>query len=165
MCWRRWAAEPATRPPVYTTFIRLEQALGMALFDITAARVFAGARARGAGSPLIRATIAVGSLITATIPPRIGLILYGFRGNVSIGQLFAAGVILGPLMTVFLKSTVIALLLTPILVPVVTRLGIDPVHFGLVMMTCVTLGSMTPPVGVAMFIVCGMLDWPVDEHT
>jgi tripartite ATP-independent transporter DctM subunit len=65
----------------------------------------------------------------------------------------------------FLESTVIVLLLTPILVPVVTRLGIDPVHFGLVMMTCVTLGSMTPPVGVAMFTVCGMLNCPMDEYT
>jgi TRAP-type C4-dicarboxylate transport system permease large subunit len=64
-----------------------------------------------------------------------------------------------------LESTVIVLLLTPILVPVITRLGIDPVHFGLVMMTCVTLGGMTPPVGVAMFTVCGMLKCPMDEYT
>jgi tripartite ATP-independent transporter DctM subunit len=65
----------------------------------------------------------------------------------------------------FLESTVITLLLTPILVPVVTRLGIDPVHFGLVMMTTVTLGGMTPPVGVAMYTVCGMLNCPMDEYT
>ena len=37
------------------------------------------------------AVIAVGSLITATIPPSIGLILYGFLGNVSIGKLFLGG--------------------------------------------------------------------------
>ncbi len=64
-----------------------------------------------------------------------------------------------------LESTVITLLLTPILVPVITRLGIDPVHFGVVMMTTVTLGSMTPPVGVAMYTVCGMLDCSMDEYT
>lgn len=49
--------------------------------------------------------------------------------------------------------------------PIITRLGIDPVHFGLVMMTCVTLGGMTPPVGVAMFAVCGILKCPMDEYT
>jgi TRAP-type C4-dicarboxylate transport system permease large subunit len=65
----------------------------------------------------------------------------------------------------FLESTVITLLLTPILVPIITRLGIDPVHFGLVMMTTTTLGGMTPPVGVAMYTVCGMLNCPVDEYT
>jgi TRAP-type transport system large permease protein len=267
--------------------------------------------ARGYSRGYVCAAIAVGSLITATIPPSIGLILYGFLGNVSIGRLFVAGIVPGLLMTLFLmvtaylvavkrdyqpelaqlprarevlaaawdskwalmfpvllivgirygiftpseagafavvyaifvgalvyrqltmkqlysalkhsladtgmimliimfsamigymitlesvpqqatsllagltsnkyvlmillvvfltmlgmflESTVITLLLTPILVPVITRLGIDPVHFGMVMMTTVTLGSMTPPVGVAMYTVCGMLDCPMDEY-
>ncbi|HEY8243775.1 MAG TPA: TRAP transporter large permease [Casimicrobiaceae bacterium] len=258
------------------------------------------------------AVISVGSLITATIPPSIGLILYGFLGNVSIGRLFLGGVIPGILMTfvlmgttwgmarrrgyttdmagfpgwnevlretnrskwallfpvflivgirfgiftpsevgafavmyavavgvfayreldwkrfnealrhsvhdigmimliimlsamigyvialervpqnaaewivgvtqnpqvlisilvvfilvlgMFLESTVIVLLLTPILVPIVTKAGVDPVHFGLVMMTATTLGGMTPPVGVAMYTVCGLLDTPMDEYT
>jgi len=65
----------------------------------------------------------------------------------------------------FLESTVIVLLLTPILVPIVTKAGVDPVHFGLVMMTATTLGGMTPPVGVAMYTVCGLLDTPMDEYT
>lgn len=69
------------------------------------------------------------------------------------------------LLGMFLESTVIVLLLTPILVPIITKAGIDPVHFGLVMMTATTLGGMTPPVGVAMYVVCGMLDCPMDEYT
>jgi TRAP-type C4-dicarboxylate transport system permease large subunit len=56
------------------------------------------------------------------------------------------------------------LLLTPIFVPVIQRVGVDPVHFGILMMTIVTLGSMTPPVGVAMYTVCGMLDTPLEEY-
>ncbi len=68
------------------------------------------------------------------------------------------------LLGMFLESTVIVLLLTPILVPIVVKAGIDPVHFGLVMMTATTLGSMTPPVGVAMYTVCGLLDTPMDEY-
>ncbi|MTI17674.1 TRAP transporter large permease [Rhodobacteraceae bacterium RKSG542] len=64
----------------------------------------------------------------------------------------------------FLESTVLVLLLTPIFVPVITKLGIDPVHFGILMMTIVTMGSMTPPVGVAMFTVCGILECPTEEY-
>ena len=64
----------------------------------------------------------------------------------------------------FFESTILVLLLTPILVPVVTKAGVDPVHFGILMMTIVTFGSMTPPVGVAMFTVCSLLDTRIEEY-
>ncbi|MHB2264033.1 TRAP transporter large permease [Aliihoeflea sp. PC F10.4] len=57
----------------------------------------------------------------------------------------------------FVEATVLVMLLTPILVPVITAAGVDPVHFGLIMMTLLTFGGMTPPVGVSMFTVCGIL--------
>nr|WP_226898206.1 TRAP transporter large permease [Mangrovicoccus algicola] len=63
------------------------------------------------------------------------------------------------------EATVLVMLLTPILVPVVTAAGIDPVHFGLIMMTLVTFGGMTPPVGVSMFTVCGILGCSYKEYT
>mgnify|MGYP001765317580 FL=1 len=65
----------------------------------------------------------------------------------------------------FVESTVLVLLLTPIFVPIITKLGVDPVHFGILMMSIVTLGSMTPPVGVAMYTVCSILDTPIEEYT
>ncbi|HRW00006.1 MAG TPA: TRAP transporter large permease subunit, partial [Aminobacteriaceae bacterium] len=50
------------------------------------------------------AVIALSSLITATIPPSIGLILYGFVGEVSIGKLFIGGIVPGLLMTFILMG-------------------------------------------------------------
>ncbi|MDR2491660.1 MAG: TRAP transporter large permease subunit, partial [Spirochaetaceae bacterium] len=47
----------------------------------------------------------VTALITATIPPSLGLIIFGFVGEVSIGRLFAAGIVPGILMMVFLMAT------------------------------------------------------------
>ena len=61
-------------------------------------------------------------------------------------------------------SNVIILLLTPIFLPIVTKVGVDPVHFGIVMMTIVTMGVMTPPIGTAVYIVCGILDVPLEEY-
>src|SRR5690606_5959874 len=61
--------------------------------------------AKGYGKGFSAAAIAVGSLITATIPPSIGLILYGYVGNVSIGQLFIAGIVPGILMMLGLMTT------------------------------------------------------------
>lgn len=106
----------------------------------------------------------IGYMITLErVPQQATAFLAGLSGNKYVLMLLLVAFL--SLLGMFLESTVITLLLTPILVPVVTRLGIDPVHFGLVMMTTVTLGSMTPPVGVAMYTVCGMLDCPMDEYT
>ncbi|MDT8853743.1 TRAP transporter large permease [Paracoccaceae bacterium Fryx2] len=63
------------------------------------------------------------------------------------------------------EATVIVMLLTPILVPVITAAGVDPVHFGLIMMTLVTFGGMTPPVGVSMFTVCSILNCSYQDYT
>ncbi|MGP9640436.1 TRAP transporter large permease subunit, partial [Halomonas sp. AOP42-A1-14] len=57
---------------------------------------------RGYSGGYAISVIAVSSLITATIPPSIGLILYGFVGEVSIGRLFIAGIVPGVLLTIVL---------------------------------------------------------------
>ncbi len=64
----------------------------------------------------------------------------------------------------FFESTILVLLLTPIFVPIIERVGFDPVHFGILMMTIVTLGSMTPPVGVAMYTVCSIMDVKIEDY-
>ena len=52
----------------------------------------------------------------------------------------------------------------PILLPLVQSFGIDPVVFGMVLCTVVTMGNMTPPVGMAMYTVCGILDIKLDDY-
>jgi tripartite ATP-independent transporter DctM subunit len=76
---------------------------------------------------------------------------------IMIGFLFITGM--------FVDSNVNFLLLTPIFLPMVKEMGIDPVHFGVLMATVVTLGVMTPPVGSALYTVCGIIDCPVEEYT
>ena len=57
----------------------------------------------------------------------------------------------------FLEGLTTVVMLTPILLPVAKAIGLDPVFFGIVMCTVCCLGILTPPVGVAMYIVCGTL--------
>ena len=64
----------------------------------------------------------------------------------------------------FIEATVLVLLLTPIFIPIIRPLGVDPVHFGILMMSVVTLGGMTPPVGVAMYAVCSILNCSIEEY-
>lgn len=56
-----------------------------------------------------------------------------------------------------IEGTAALILLTPILVPAVTKLGIDPLHFGLVIVVNLTLGGVTPPVGTMMFTTCSIM--------
>lgn len=65
----------------------------------------------------------------------------------------------------FMETTVITLIVTPILLPVITRYGIDPVHFGIIMMTIVTMGCSTPPVGVALYTCSDIMHCKVEETT
>lgn len=68
------------------------------------------------------------------------------------------------LLGMVLDSDVNTLLLTPIFLPIVQAAGVDPVHFGVMMATLLTVGVMTPPVGTACYIVCGILDCPIEEY-
>ena len=55
----------------------------------------------------------------------------------------------------------IMILTVPILFPVATQLGIDPVHFGVVIVLNLMIGSLTPPVGVNIFVTAAMAKVPV----
>jgi TRAP-type transport system large permease protein len=102
------------------------------------------------------------AIIFEQVPQSIaGSILSG----ISQPQLIVATILLMLFVAgLFVESTVLVLLLTPIFVPIIKQIGFDPVHFGILMMTIVTLGSMTPPVGVAMYTVCSLIDCPIENY-
>lgn len=83
------------------------------------------------------------------VPQSLSELFIGITSNPTLMVLIA--VVLLVMCGMFIETTVIALLLTPILVPAVEAVGVDPVHFGLVMMTATTMGIMTPPVGIALY--------------
>ncbi len=54
------------------------------------------------------------------------------------------------------------LILTPILLPVVTSIGVDPVHFGMIMMVNLGIGLITPPVGGVLFVGSAIAKLPIE---
>lgn len=52
----------------------------------------------------------------------------------------------------FMEALAAIVILTPILLPVVTKVGVDPVHFGVIMVVNLAIGFITPPVGVNLFV-------------
>jgi hypothetical protein len=63
------------------------------------------------------------------------------------------------------EGTSALIILTPIFVPILTKLGIDPVHFGVVLVANLTIAGITPPVGQLMFISSQVLKVPMDDYT
>ncbi|MCK2168808.1 TRAP transporter large permease [Thalassospira xiamenensis] len=65
----------------------------------------------------------------------------------------------------FLEGAANILLVTPIVMPVLVNAGYDPVHMGILIVTLINFGGLTPPVGVIMFTVCGILDVKTGAYT
>jgi tripartite ATP-independent transporter DctM subunit len=103
------------------------------------------------------------ALTWVRLPVALSGMIFGITENpqalvlLMLGFLFVTGMIV--------DSNVNFLLLTPIFLPIVTSAGIDPVHFGILMATIVTLGVMTPPIGSALYTVCGIIDCRVEDYT
>jgi len=89
-------------------------------------------------------------------------VMLGISENPYVVLLLILGFLL--VLGMFIESVVIILLFTSVLLPMIDQVGVDPVHFGLVMMLMVTLGLVTPPVGVSMYTVCSILNCPLEKY-
>ena len=63
----------------------------------------------------------------------------------------------------FMETLAAIIVIGPILAPVAQNYGIDPVHFGLIMIANLATGMVTPPVGVNLFVACETAGLRVDQ--
>jgi len=67
------------------------------------------------------------------------------------------------IMGMFMDGGASIIVLAPILVPIAVSLGIDPVHFGVVMVVNMAIGTATPPLGLCLFLGCSIADLAVEK--
>jgi C4-dicarboxylate transporter DctM subunit len=67
------------------------------------------------------------------------------------------------IMGTFMDALANILILTPLLLPVVKVLGVDPIHFGIIMIICSSMGFLTPPVGVNLFVGCSIANISIEK--
>ncbi len=65
----------------------------------------------------------------------------------------------------FMEGTAIMIIVVPLLMPTVLSLGIDPVHFGIVLVVNLTIGAVTPPLGTVMYTTCAITRCSVSDFT
>ncbi len=63
----------------------------------------------------------------------------------------------------FMEPTGIILILAPILFPIATQLGIDPVHLGIIMVVNLEIGMITPPIGLNLFVTAGITGMSIGQ--
>jgi tripartite ATP-independent transporter DctM subunit len=101
----------------------------------------------------LSATFSYG-IIWERLPQRLAELMLGVSHVPWIALLIIIAFLL--LAGTFMDSTVLILMLTPILVPVALQLNIDLVHFGIVMVLTLTLGLLSPPEGAVLYIICSV---------
>lgn len=102
-------------------------------------------------------------LVSQQIPQRIAAGMLGVTSNPYILLLIFNVILL--IVGTFLNTTAAVVLLTPILVPVLTSVGIDPVFAGVVMIVNLAVGMITPPVGLCLFVGCNIGGISIEQMT
>jgi tripartite ATP-independent transporter DctM subunit len=95
------------------------------------------------------------------IPLKITTAMTSLSDNryVILGLINVMLLVLGTLM----DMAPLILILTPILLPVITSIGIDPVHFGMIMLVNLGIGLITPPVGAVLFVGSAVAKLPIEQ--
>lgn len=100
-------------------------------------------------------------LTTAGIPKKIGAWITGAIHSDVLILLAILGILL--LVGCFVDNISSCLVLTPIFLPIVTSIGMDPIHFGVVMTVALAIGFCTPPFGSNLFIAAAISGLPIES--
>lgn len=95
------------------------------------------------------------------MPQQVSALMLGFSKNPAVLLLLSNIILL--IAGMFLESTAAIMILTPILLPPLVAAGVDPVHFGLVMVFNLMLGMITPPVGMSVYMLSPIVNLPVGK--
>ncbi|GAC1606733.1 MAG: TRAP transporter large permease [Ramlibacter sp.] len=110
-------------------------------------------------SAMVGALIAFASVITYLmtvdlLPQKLTVLLMGLTTN-PLAYMGLVAVLLF-VVGMFLESNAAYIMLVPLLHPIAIKYGIDPLHFGFLFVLNLVIGMLTPPVGVVLFVVCGV---------
>lgn len=110
------------------------------------------------------ATSAAYLITTAQIPTMLTNTLMSWSGgNPILGMLLINILLL--IVGAVMDLTPALLILAPILLPIVTGFGLDPIYFGVVLVVNLCIGLITPPVGTVLYVGCGLSKLSIRELT
>lgn len=113
----------------------------------------------GITSAVVGALIAFASVITYLmtvdlLPQKLSELLLSLTSDPMVFLMLVAVLLF--VVGMFLESNAAYIMLVPLLHPIALQYGIDPLHFGFLFVLNLVIGMLTPPVGVVLFVVCGV---------
>ncbi len=102
-------------------------------------------------------------MVWERIPEKLANFMLGISSNSTVLMLIIVMFLV--FAGLFIDATALILMTTSVFLPVARRIGIDPVHFGLVFILAAAMGNQTPPVGASMYAGCSVLGASVEEYT
>ncbi len=111
---------------------------------------------------LVFTATAFGYLLTSyRIPVEIANGILSLTDNVYVVWAFVVLLLL--FLGMFMETLAIIMLVTPVLLPIMVAYGVDPIHFGIILICCCGIGFSTPPLGENMFIASGIANVSLEE--
>ncbi len=110
---------------------------------------------------LFTATVFGRLLVENQIPAIIAKAMLDFTTNTYL--IWAMIIFFLLFVGMFMETLATIMILVPVLLPVMYNLGIDPIHFGIVMVCCCEIGFQTPPLGENLFIASGIANVSIEE--
>ena len=113
----------------------------------------------GATSSLVMLVISMASIFSwllaaEEIPQKVTQSILSLTSNKYVILLLMNAVLL--VVGTFMETTASLIILTPVLLPLMKQIGVDPLHFGVIIVLNLVIGLTTPPVGVCLFIACSI---------
>ncbi len=100
-------------------------------------------------------------LAAVRIPQNVAAFMLGFTNSPAMIYLLVLIILL--IIGTFMETSASIIILTPVFLPVIQKFGIDPIHFGVVMVVALAIGMLTPPLGICLFIACNIAEIPMSE--
>lgn len=110
---------------------------------------------------VMAASLLAYALSLSRLPQTFGAMLISWTDSGLVYMLMVAVLLL--IVGCFMEAISAMLILIPILVPPAIALGIDPIQFGLVVVLTLMIGTITPPVGIVLFVTARVADLPFER--
>lgn len=157
--------------PSEAAVVAVNYALLVSLFiyrDLTLRQIYRILIRSAITTSVIMLVIATSAVLSWTlsswqVPSALANTVLSYSTNPYIIMLLVVLVIL--LTGVFIETASALIILTPVLLPLVTKIGIDPIHFGLIIVVGLAIGMITPPVAINLYVASSVTQLPLETIT